>query len=203
MKLPCKLSTLSLGTLLALSSVEPVTAQEAKHYHYVVIDLGVLQKGTLSFGDQINSTGWVAGSSNLAPGGPQHAFLWDGYGPLFDLGTVGGANSAADGPNTYGEAAIGSKISTADPDHEDLCGYGTHRQCRAAIWRYGKLTQLRNLPGGRNANASLDSACRTCRLEPDADKSASLTIQPIVPASLCLSPSTLVGGKGAIGKVTI
>ena len=55
---------------------------------YSVRDLGVLGKGTNAAGDDMNSAGWVAGSSNLIPNGPQHAFLWYGAGPLFDLGTL-------------------------------------------------------------------------------------------------------------------
>ena len=34
-----------------------------------------------------------------------------------------------------------------------FCAFGTHLQCLGAIWRYGKLTPLSTLPGGRNANA--------------------------------------------------
>jgi probable HAF family extracellular repeat protein len=112
-----------------------------------------LATGTNATATDMNSAGWVAGSSNLVPNGPQHAFLWYGGGPLVDLGTLGGPNSGVDGPNLYGEAAVGSEISTADPDNEDFCGYGTHLQCLGAIWRYGKLTALPTLPGGRNANA--------------------------------------------------
>ena len=48
-----------------------------------------------------------------------------GAGPLVDLGTLGGPNSGADGPNLYGEAAVDSEIAKADPDHEDFCGYAT------------------------------------------------------------------------------
>ena len=104
----------------------------------------------------MNLVGWVGGSSNLDPGGPQHAFLWYGFGPLKDLGTLGGpacpnCNSEADGPNWFGEAPIISEISKADPNGEDFCGFGSHLQCRGAIWRFGKLTALRNLPGGNNA----------------------------------------------------
>jgi probable HAF family extracellular repeat protein len=70
---------------------------------------------------------------------------------LQDLGTLGGPNSAADGPNLFGEAPIISEIAEKDPDGEDFCGYGTHLQCRGAIWRFGRLTVLRGLPGGRNS----------------------------------------------------
>ena len=101
----------------------------------------------------MNNAGWVAGSANLTPGGPQHAFLWYGGGPLKDLGTLGGPNSGAGGPNAFGEVAIGSETSKKDPNGEDFCGYGTNLQCLAAIWRNGHLTALRNLPGGNNANA--------------------------------------------------
>jgi hypothetical protein len=83
--------------------------------------------------------GWVGGSSNLTPGGPQHAFLWYGGGPLQGHGTLGGPNSGADGPNWFGEAPIISEIAQKDPDGEDFCGYGTHLQCRGAIWRFGRL----------------------------------------------------------------
>src|SRR5215467_63606 len=118
---------------------------------YVVRDLGVLGQGTNSSGFDMNGIGWVGGSSNLTPGGPQHAFLWYGGGPLQDLGTLGGPNSAADGPNLLGEAPVISEISKRDPNGEDFCGFGTHLQCRGAMWRFGELTALRILSGGDNA----------------------------------------------------
>jgi probable HAF family extracellular repeat protein len=118
---------------------------------YIVSDLGVLGSGTNSSGFDMNNVGWVGGSSNLTPGGPQHAFLWYGEGPLKDLGTLGGSNSAADGPNLFGEAPIVAEIAKTDADGEDFCGFGTHLQCRGAIWRHGKLTALRSLSKGRNA----------------------------------------------------
>ena len=126
--------------------------------HYTVTDLGVLGAGTNASAFDMNAVGWVAGSSNLTAGGPQHAFVWYGHGGLKDLGTLDGAacpdrNSAADGPNLLRQTAIGSEISSPDPDGEDFCGYGTHLQCRGVVSRNGKLIALRNLPGGRNANA--------------------------------------------------
>jgi probable HAF family extracellular repeat protein len=124
---------------------------------YTVTDLGTLG-GTSSNGYGPNAAGWVAGNSNLVPNGPQHAFLWFGFGHLFDLGTLGGSecptcNSVAYWPNLFAEAAITSETSKTDPNGEDFCGYGTHRQCLAAIWRYGFMTALPTLPGGNNAIA--------------------------------------------------
>lgn len=133
--------------------------KSAEHFpHYTVVDLGVLGAGTNATAFDMNNVGWVAGSSNLTPGGPQHAFVWYGHGGLKDLGTLDGTacpkcNSAADGPNLLRQTAIGSEISLADPDGEDFCAYGTHLQCRGVVSRNGKLIALRNLPGGRNANA--------------------------------------------------
>ena len=126
--------------------------------HYTVTDLGVLGAGTNASAFDMNAVGWVAGSSNLTAGGPQHAFVWYGHGGLKDLGTLDGeacpmCNSAADGPNLLRQTAIGSEISSPDPDGEDFCGYGTHLQCRGVVSRNGKLMALRNLPGGGNANA--------------------------------------------------
>jgi len=147
-------------TLLAMSL--SVIAQTPRHPvnfpHYIVTDLGTLAAGNNSSAFDLNNVGWVAGSSNLVAGGPQHAFVWYGHGPLNDLGTLDGAacpqcNSAADGPNLLRETAIGSEISTPDPDGEDFCAYGTHLQCRGVVSRNGKLIALRNLPRGRNANA--------------------------------------------------
>jgi probable HAF family extracellular repeat protein len=159
---PLMQTLVALFTLLALPLAAAAQAAQPHHSkkfrNYTVTDLGVLGSGTSSSGFDMNHAGWVAGSSNLVPFGPQHAFLWYGAGPLQDLGTLSGSecpqcNSGADGPSASGEAAIGSEIATPDPDNEDFCGYGTHLQCRAAVWRYGNLKPLSTLPGGRNANA--------------------------------------------------
>jgi probable HAF family extracellular repeat protein len=125
---------------------------------YTVYDLGTLGTGTNSYGFGINNAGWVAGSSNLVPNGPQHSFIWYGSHTLKDIGTLGGAscptcNSGAGGPNASGEAAIGSDTSTLDPLGQDFCAFGSHRQCLGAVWKNGTLTALPTLPGGYNANA--------------------------------------------------
>src|SRR6266852_2511753 len=147
------LTSIAASSLLtALAIAQPLRPR------YTVKDLGTFGgPGTNSSGFDINNAGWVAGSGNLTPGGPQHAFLWFGGGPLKDLGTLDGpacpaCNSGAGGPNAFGEAAIGSEISKKDPNGEDFCGYGTHLQCLGAIWKNGHMRALPNLPGGNNAN---------------------------------------------------
>ncbi len=149
-----KLSSLSLGLVASVAAAAPAAqAPRCEQPQYTVTDLGVLGKGDNATANDMNSIGWVAGQSNLVPNGPQHSFLWYGAGPLVDIGTLGGPNSGAGGPNLYGEAAVESELATADPDKEDFCAFGTHLVCRGAIWRYGKLTALPRLPGGRNSNA--------------------------------------------------
>jgi probable HAF family extracellular repeat protein len=149
------LTSAALSVLAALTPMQ-LAAQGDKFepIRYAVIDLGTLGgPGTNSSAFDMNNAGWVAGSGNLTPDGPQHAFLWFRRGPLIDLGTLGGPNSEAGGPNARGEAAILSETGKMDPHGEDFCGFGTHRQCLAAVWRDGTLTPLPTLPGGHNAQA--------------------------------------------------
>ena len=144
-------TSIAAGSLLAaLAIAQPLS-------RYTVTDLGTLG-GTYSNAYGPNAAGWVAGNSNLVLNGPQHAFLWYGFGQLHDLGTLDGSkcptcNSVAYWPNALGEAAIGSETSKTDPKGEDFCGYGTHHQCLGAIWRNGFMTALPTLPGGNNATA--------------------------------------------------
>jgi probable HAF family extracellular repeat protein len=130
---------------------------------YTVKDLGTLG-GNTSYADAINNLGWVGGSANLVAGGPQHAFLWYGVGPLQDLGTLGPPqfpacptcnSSVGTGPNLFGEAAVYSETSTYyGPTGEDFCEYGTHHQCLPAIWKNGALTALPTLVGGASNGAA-------------------------------------------------
>src|SRR5580698_328017 len=148
-----KLTSFSLGLAACLTTAVAAQTPGSESPQYTVTDLGVLGKGNNATSNDMNSIGWVAGQSNLVPNGPQHSFLWYGAGPLVDIGTLGGPNSGAGGPNLYGEAAVESELATKDPDNEDFCAFGTHLECRGAIWRYGKLAALARLPGGRNSNA--------------------------------------------------
>ena len=139
---------------LASSSMADPAGHDVSEPQYTVIDLGTLGgpgAGSNAFG--INAVGWAAGWSNLVANGPVHAFLWFGGSRLFDLGTLGGQNSQANGLNDLGETAAGSETSDTDPNNEDFCGYGTHHQCLGAIGTFWGLTALQPLAGGHNANA--------------------------------------------------
>jgi probable HAF family extracellular repeat protein len=126
--------------------------------HYIVKDLGTLG-GAYSYAYGLNNAGEVAGGSatpNQTGGVYQTAFLWTKHTGMQDLGTLGGfntrLNSEAGGPNASGEAALISETFMTDPNGEDFCGFGTHRQCLAAIWKDGVMTALSTL-GGTNSQA--------------------------------------------------
>jgi probable HAF family extracellular repeat protein len=149
---------LSSTAALSLLAAVIVPIRLGAQPRYTVKDLGVLGSGDNASGFGINNRGWVAGASNLTPGGPQHAFVWKGSGPLIDLGTLGGTacptcNSGASVPNEAGEVELGSDTAALDPLGEDFGFDHTGHQVLPAIWKHGNLTTLRPLPGGNNANA--------------------------------------------------
>ena len=205
---------LAAGTLLAIAA----TAQP----RYTVTDLGTLG-GTYSYAYGINSVlGWVAGGAatpSQTNGVAQTAFLAPGFGRLINLGTLGGeacpdCNSNGAAPNIFGEVAVVSETSdNTDPNGEDFCGMGTHRQCLAAIWQGGRLKALPTLPGGNNAqvywlnnrgqatgvseNGTFDSTCSAAtpfqKLQFEAVKwQANGEIQELVP----LNGDTVAFGFG-------
>jgi probable HAF family extracellular repeat protein len=146
-------STLTLITVLAMTV--QANAQQPRP-RYTVTDLGVFGTGNNSAAYGVNDSGWVAGSSNLVPNGLQHAFIWYGYGPLIDLGTLGGPSSSVGaGPNAFGEVTVASATSKTDPNDEEFCPSLVPQgiQCLAAVWKDGRLRALPTLPGGNNSQS--------------------------------------------------
>ena len=140
---------LSLLTALAIPGRLPAQPQSPR---YIVNDLGkpgLHGSTSLAFG--INSVGRVGGQAQRRDG-TFHAFLTGIGSTLIDLGTLGGPNSAAGGPNIMDALAIQSDTRTPDPLGEDFCAFGTHLVCRAGIWEHGVMTPLATL-GGNNAAA--------------------------------------------------
>jgi probable HAF family extracellular repeat protein len=162
MKSKFLLTTSGLGslTLLALSVASTALAQALNPPRYTVTDLGTLG-GRYSYAYAINNWGVVAGGAatpTQTNGTSQTAFLWFG-GHRIGLGTLGGAdcpdcNSEAASAGAYGDVAILSETAVTDPNGEDFCGFGTHRQCLAATWKRGALRALPTLQGGDNSQAA-------------------------------------------------
>jgi len=148
------LTSIAAGSLLAaLAAAQP---------RYTVIDLGTLG-GAYSFGFGINTAGAVAGAAATpaqTDGVSSTAFLWTTHKGIVNLGNLGPSafpacptcNSGAAGVGALGQVAIGSEIATLDPNGEDYCQYGTHRECLGALWTNGVIKALPRLPGGNNAN---------------------------------------------------
>lgn len=152
------ISSLSLLALLAMPCW--LAAQTPSLPQYTVTDLGTLG-GTYSYAYGLNNSGVVAGGAATASqtgGVSQTASLWDENLHMVNLGTLGGAdcpdcNSEAGGPNIRGVAPVISEIAETDPNGEDFCAFGTHRQCLAAVWKNGGMSALSNLSGGNNGQA--------------------------------------------------
>ncbi|MGO9256288.1 MAG: hypothetical protein ACLQU1_08310 [Bryobacteraceae bacterium] len=117
--------------------------------HYTVTDLGMFG-GTSADAYGINAAGRVAGAATLL-NGDQRAFLSGIGGTKYDLGTLGGPNSEASGPNDSLALAILAETSRKDPFGNDFCGFGTNLICLPAIWN-GTMTPLPTL-GGNNGQA--------------------------------------------------
>ena len=150
----------SRPVLPALLTITVALGAQAEGPRYAVTDLGALG-GTYSFAYGMNNAGVVAGGAATASqtdGLSQTAVLWYPGLPPLNLGTLGGekcpaCNSEAGGPNAAGVSALLSETAESDPNNEDVCTFGTHRQCLAAIWKNGKLSALPLLRGGNNSQA--------------------------------------------------
>ena len=151
--------SISLLAVLAFMAMPLSLAAQAQPARYTVTDLGTLG-GPYSFGYGLNNAGIVSGGAatpNQQDFVSQTGFLWF-QGQIVNVGTLGGSScpdcsSEAGGPNANGLSPILSETSTTDPNGEDFCAFGTHRQCLAATWKNGALTALPLLPGGHNSQA--------------------------------------------------
>ena|SRR5271167_2848963 len=146
------------------SAQEESATQEQKKEpsRYTVKDLGTLG-GTYSYAFGINGAGQIAGGAATpaqTDGLSTTAFLWTKRKGMINLGTLGPpafpacptCNSGGAAVGAGGEVAIGSEITTPDPNGEDFCQYGTHRECLGAIWKNGVMTALPTLPDDNNAD---------------------------------------------------
>ena len=106
--------------------------------------------GSFSAASGIGNDGGITGAAAVASG-DQHPFFWYA-GKMTDLGTLGGPNGIAAGPNGSGELAVVTESSVTDPFGEDFCGFETHLVCLGVTWQNGKMAQLITL-GGNNAQA--------------------------------------------------
>jgi probable HAF family extracellular repeat protein len=141
---------------LAIALCVATQAQDATA-RYVIHDLGALPGGGFSLPGTLNDAGVVAGFS-VASDSLQHPVLWVG-GYLVDLSHSGdhGLNAQAFGINSLGRVSIQTETSAYDPNGEDFCLYGTHRECVAAVWQGGRFVSLPTLGGNNGTVGNVNS----------------------------------------------
>lgn len=143
--------------LFLLISLSLAHGQVTTRAAYNVTDLGTLG-GAYSYAYALNNAGGVAGGAatpTQTDGIATTAFLWY-QGRTTNLGTLGGSDCPAcisENAMTLstGLSVVISETALPDPNGEDFCGFGTGRQCLAAIWNNGALTALPMLDGGHNS----------------------------------------------------
>jgi probable HAF family extracellular repeat protein len=146
-------TTFSCLLALAAMAAPPRVAAQG----YTVLTLGDLG-GTASGGISIDERSWVGGLSNLPGDQVAHATLWRGEKP-FDLGTLGGPNSAIAWPvkNDHGLLVGISELADPDPNGARFSCAGffgtplTGRSCRGFRWENGLMTALPPFAGGVNS----------------------------------------------------
>jgi probable HAF family extracellular repeat protein len=130
---------------------------------YKVQDLSVQHPDNLGMAMGLNNYGWTLNMEQLLDpfSVSLSAHLVQGtdrisIGELnLPLGTLGGKNSSINwnGINDPGEAVGMSETSSADPNGEDICGFGTHSICLPFLWQNGVMSALPTV-GGNNGQAS-------------------------------------------------
>jgi probable HAF family extracellular repeat protein len=144
MKYLLRTCTIAAGVSALISTPVRVKAEEHHTPRYELIDLGTFPGATFSQAFGLNSRGNAGGYAANADG-TLHAFLWTRHKGLQDLGTLGGPNSFAGGPNNKDEVPVAAETAAMDPNFENFCGFGTGHSCVAAVWRHGVMTPLPNL----------------------------------------------------------
>jgi probable HAF family extracellular repeat protein len=142
-----------------LGAASPLDAQgQDDGASYTLYSLGTLG-GFVSSGNTINDLGWVIGNANLPGDEVTHAAVWiDGM--MFDLGTLGGANSVVEWPVHNERGVISGFAETADIDSlmenwscSAFFPSATHHVCLGFRYFEGTMTKLPTL-GGTNGYAA-------------------------------------------------
>ncbi len=148
------LATVCVGCAIAATA----SAAETSPPDYSVIDLPSLG-GTISQGSSINTFGLIAGFSDLSGNTVTHAAAW-WFGKQYDLGTLGGANSAVEWPVKNDFGVISGIAQTDKPNPLDepwSCAAfipSDGHACLGFAWKFGAMQPLQPLPGGYNSFAT-------------------------------------------------
>ncbi len=111
----CASAALCAALTLPLQGTAQPSARAGARAQYAVYKLGAFG-GTVAGASSINNVGWVTGAAALRGNTTQHAALWL-QNTRFNLGTLGGPNSAVDWPvkNDRGDIAGIAETAKMDP----------------------------------------------------------------------------------------
>ena len=162
-----KIVTCITAVAVSAALAIPLIAQEKVEHnqeppHYTVTNLRTFG-GTSSQGNGIDNLGLVAGAANLPGDQTTHAAAWlHGFG--FDLGTLGGPNSAVLFPvkSDNGEIAGVSETSAIDTLGENWsCSFFfptvTKHKCVGFLWKDGVMNALPTLGGDNGFAAGINN----------------------------------------------
>jgi probable HAF family extracellular repeat protein len=156
-----QLASMAIGLMASISATQGAGVAEPREQHsrtnYFVLQLGTLG-GSASSGNAINDLGISIGNSNLAGDTQTHAALWYGVGPVVDLRTLGGPNSAVEWPIHNRHGVIAGIAESGDTMSENWSCSAffptvTHHVCLGFVIRDGEMKALPTL-GGTNGYAS-------------------------------------------------
>jgi probable HAF family extracellular repeat protein len=207
---------LTAACTAALALALPAAA--GSQHDYRVSNLGSLG-GTSSAGVGINNLGLVTGFSNLPGDQSTHATAWL-FGSTFDLGTLGGANSAVVFPvkNNRGLIAGVAETGRLDPNGESWsCSAffptATHHTCLGVVWAWGHKRALPTLGGNNGFAAGINDLAQvvgwaeTAQHDPTCSPQSDQVLQflPVVwgPAKDQLRTLPLVEGDSSGSAVAI
>lgn len=165
-------------------------------------DLGILPGGTLCWAEDINDSGDVVGLSDTALG-PYHAFVYSG-GEMTDLGTLPSyPHSMAFGIDPSGSQVVGEASLHGFPTDNPIAN-----PMHGVLWRDGLIYDLNTLiaPGSGwvfEGAFRINAHGQITGYGSNGSQRHALLLNPIVLQSLTVSPSTVAGGKNAVGKVTL
>ena len=127
-----------------------------------ILDLGALPGTNGNVPVWINDNSLIAGLSQIGTIDPAFDFpvwravLWDKRRRIFDLGTLGGMNSAAYCVNSRGQVVgVASNTVAENPDFASFVAidFPSETQARAFVWENGSMRDLGTL-GGNDASAT-------------------------------------------------
>jgi probable HAF family extracellular repeat protein len=144
------------GVVLALCWPVCATVAATAASSYKFVDLGPV--GNAGSPNHVTNNDISVGTVQGSDGNDHAVVYFDQH--LIDISNpgLGGANSLAQGNNSWGEVVGGANIANIDPKKEDFCGFQSlgiataTASCRPILWWDGQMTALPTLDHNHGNN---------------------------------------------------